>query len=102
MSLPVAPNFHSAISVRTDFSSCSEAALPYCYCVSRRYRGVLNIVTVVSAEIWAMRSLRIRTTLDISAVDKMEHLVTSEMFQGINHQELVEESEGDIPLVLTE
>jgi nucleotide-binding universal stress UspA family protein len=103
MSLPVTPNISLRnILFATDFSSCSEAALPYAIGVSRRYRGVLNIVTVISAEICGNAQPPDPYYFRHSAVDKMEHLVTSEMFQGINHQELVEESEGDVPLVLTE
>jgi nucleotide-binding universal stress UspA family protein len=103
MSLPVSPNISLRnILFATDFSSCSEAALPYAIGLSRRYRGVLNIVTVVSAEICDNAQPPDPHYYRHSAVDKMEHLVTSEMFQGINHQELVEESEGDVPLVLTE
>jgi nucleotide-binding universal stress UspA family protein len=103
MSLPVSPSISLRnILFATDFSSCSEAALPYAIGVSRRYRGVLNIVTVVSAEICGNAQPPDPYYFRHSAVNKMEHLVTSEMFQGINHQELVEESEGDVPLVLTE
>jgi nucleotide-binding universal stress UspA family protein len=35
----------------TDFSSCSEAALTYAIGLSRRYDSLLNIVSVVPAEI---------------------------------------------------
>jgi nucleotide-binding universal stress UspA family protein len=103
MSLPVAPNITLRnILFATDFSSCSEAALPYAIGVARRYHGALNLVTVVSAEICGDAQSPDPFYFRHSAVEKMEHLVTSEMFQGINHQELVEESEGDVPLVLTE
>ena len=103
MSLPVTPNIslHN-ILFATDFSSCSEAALPYAIGLSRRYHGVLNLVSVVSAEICEDAQPPDPLHFIHSAVDKMEHLVTSEMFQGINHQELVEESEGNVPLTLTE
>jgi nucleotide-binding universal stress UspA family protein len=103
MSLPVAPNITLRnILFATDFSSCSEAALPYAIGVARHYHGMLNLVTVVSAEICDDAQSPDPFYFRHSAVEKMEHLVTSEMFQGINHQELVEESEGDVPLVLTE
>jgi nucleotide-binding universal stress UspA family protein len=103
MSLPVTP----AISLRnilyaTDFSPCSEAALRCAIGLSRRYHGVLNLVSVVSAEICGDSQSPDPFYLRHSAEDKMTHLVTSEIFLGINHQEFVEESEGNISLVLTE
>jgi nucleotide-binding universal stress UspA family protein len=103
MSLPATPNISLRnILYATDFSSCSEAALPYAIGVSRRYHGVLNIVSVVSAEICGDAQSPDPFYFRHSAEDKMTHLVTSEIFQGINHQESIEESEGDISLVLTE
>src|ERR1700689_4480219 len=103
MSLPFTPNISRCnILYATDFSSCSEAALPYAIGVSRRNHGVLNIVSVVSAEIGGDAQSRDPFYLKHRAENKMTHLVTSEIFQGINHQESVEESEGDISLVLIE
>ena len=103
MTLPVTPNISLRnILFATDFSSCSEAALPYAIGVSRRYHSLLNIVSVVSAEICEDAQPPDPFFFRHSAVDKMEHLVASEMLQGINHHEFVEESEGDFPLVLAE
>ena len=103
MSLPDIPDITIRnILFATDFSSSSEAALPYALGISRRYHSLLNIVNVVSAEICEDARHPDPFFFRHSAVDKMEHLVTSERFQGINHQQFVEESEGDVPLVLIE
>jgi len=103
MILPVTPNISFRnVLFATDFSPCSEAALPYAIGVSHRYHSLLNIVSVISAEICEDAQHPDPFFFRHSAVDKMKHLVTSEMFQGINHQEFVEESEGDVPLVLIE
>ena len=52
MSLLTSPSISlRKILFATDFSRCSEAALPYAIGLCRRYDGVLNIVSVVPAEI---------------------------------------------------
>jgi nucleotide-binding universal stress UspA family protein len=75
----------------TDFSSSSDAAMPYGLGLSRRYDATLYTVSVVSAEI----------TYDAKPPDpfyhrhcaekKMAQLVSSELFQGIKHREFVKE-----------
>ncbi len=105
MSLQVTPD----ISIRnilfaTDFSSCSEAALPYAIGMSRRHHGLLSIVSVVSGEICGNAQPPDALYFRHSAEKKMAQLVASEMFQGIKHQEFIKENEGegDVALVLSE
>ena len=86
----------------TDFSPCSEAALPYAIGLCRRYDGVLNIVSVVPAEICDNAQPPDPFYFRHSAENKMAKLVTSELFQGIKHQELVKEGEGEVSQVLSE
>ena len=86
----------------TDFSSCSEAALPYAIALSRRYNSLLNIVSVVPAEICDNSQPPDPFYFRHSAENKMAKLVTSELFQGIKHQELVKEGEGEVSQVLSE
>jgi len=105
MSLQVTPD----ISIRnilfaTDFSSCSEAALPYAIGVSRRYLGLLSIVSVVPGEICGNAQPPDALYFRHSAEKKMAQFVASELFQGINHQEFIKENEGegDVARVLSQ
>jgi nucleotide-binding universal stress UspA family protein len=85
----------------TDFSPCSEIALRYGLGLSRRFDATLYTVSVVSAEIAYVQPpdpLFFRH----SAEDKMTQLVSSNVFQGINHLELVKEGFGDVSEVLLE
>jgi nucleotide-binding universal stress UspA family protein len=103
MRSPGTPNISLRnILFATDFSSCSEAALPYAIGLSRRYHGLLNIVSVVPAEICSNARPPDPLYFRHSAENKMAHLVASDMFQGVRHRESIQESEGDIPLVLTD
>ncbi len=105
MSLQVTPD----ISIRnilfaTDFSSCSEAALPYAIGLSRRHHGLLSIVNVVSGEICGNAQPPDALYFRHSAEKKMAQLVASEMLLGIKHQEFIKENEGegDVALVFSE
>ena len=75
----------------TDFSSCSEAAMPYGIAMSRRYDATLYTVSVVSSEITYDVQPPDPFYLRHSAEKKMAKLVTSGVFQGIKHLELVKE-----------
>jgi len=86
----------------TDFSSCSESALTYAIGLSRRYDSLLNIVSVVPAEICDNAQPPDPFYFRHSAENKMANLVTSELFHGIRHQELVTEGEGRVSQVLSE
>jgi nucleotide-binding universal stress UspA family protein len=72
--------------------------------VSRRYHGLLSIVSVVSGEICGNAQPPDALYFRHSAEKKMAQLVASEMFQGIKHQEFIKENEGegDVALVLSE
>jgi len=85
----------------TDFSSCSEAALTYAIGLSRRYDSLLNIVSVVPAEICDNAQPPDPFYFRHSAENKMANLVASELFHGIKHQELVTEGEGGVSQVLS-
>ena len=105
MSLQVTPD----ISIRnilfaTDFSSCSEAALPYAIGVSHRYHGLLSIVSVVPGEICGNAQPPDALYFRHSAEKNMAQLLASELFQGIKHQEFIKENEGegDVARVLSE
>jgi nucleotide-binding universal stress UspA family protein len=88
----------------TDFSSYSEAALLYAIAVSRRYDGLLSIVSVVPAEICDNAQPPDALYFRHSAEKKMAQLVASVMFQGVKHQEFIKENEGegDVAQVLSE
>ena len=86
----------------TDFSPRSEAALTYAIGLSRRYDSLLNIVSIVPAEICDNAQPPDPFYFRHSAENKMANLVTSELFHGIKHQELVTEGEGGVPQVLPE
>ena len=88
--------------VRDRFSSSSEAALPYAIGLSRRYDSLLNIVSVVPAEICDNAQPPDPFYFRHSAENKMANLVRSDLFQGIKHQELVKEGEEGVPQVLSE
>jgi nucleotide-binding universal stress UspA family protein len=105
MSLQITPD----ISIRnilfaTDFSSCSEAALPYAIGVSHRYHGLLSIVSVVPGEICGNAQPPDALYFRHSAEKNMAQLLASELFQGIKHQEFIKENEGegDVARVLSE
>lgn len=105
MSLQVIPDMSIRnILFATDFSSYSEAALLYAIAVSRRYHGLLSIVTVVPGEICDNAQPPDALYFRHSAEKKMAQLVASEMFQGVKHQEFIKENEGegDVALVLSE
>lgn len=103
MSLLAAPSIslHN-VMFATDFSPSSEAALPYAIGLSRRYDSLLNIVSIVPAEICDNAQPPDPFYFRHSAENKMAKLVTSELFQGIKHQELVKEGEGEVSQVLSE
>jgi len=103
MSLLAAPSIslHN-IMFATDFSSSSEAALPYAIGLFRRYDSLLNIVSVVPAEICDKAQPPDPFHFRHSAENKMANLMRSDLFQGIKHQELVQEGEDKVPQVLSE
>lgn len=86
----------------TDFSFCSELALPYGLCLSRRYGATLYTVSVVSAEIPYNFQPPDPFYFRHSAENKLADLATSELFRGIKHLELVKEGFGDVSEVLLE
>lgn len=103
MGFPVTPNISLRnILFATDFSPCSEAALAYAAGLSRRYQSLLTIVNVVPAEVCVYAQPPDPFFFRHAAEAKMARLVTSNIFDGIQHQELIKEEEGDIPLVLCE
>jgi nucleotide-binding universal stress UspA family protein len=105
MSLQVIPDMSIRnILFATDFSSYSEAALLYAIAVSRRYHGLLSIVTVVPGEICDNAQPPDALYFRHSAEKKMAQLVASVMFQGVKHQEFIKENEGegDVAQVLSE
>jgi nucleotide-binding universal stress UspA family protein len=103
MPLPAsgAPVALRKILFATDFSSWSEIALRCGLVWSRHFDATLYTVSVVSAEIANVQPpdpLYFRH----SAEDKMTQLVSSELFRGVKHVELVKEGFGDISAVLLE
>lgn len=103
MGLLLSPNISLRnILFATDFSSSSEAALPYAIALSRRYDSLLNIVSVVPAEICDNAQPPDPFYFRHSAENKMANLVRSGLLQGIKHQELVKEGEEGVRQVLSE
>lgn len=83
----------------TDFSSRSDAALPYAIGVSRRYGSTLRTVTVVPEELSDVQPPD-PFYLRHCAENKMAGLARSELFKGVKHHELVKE--GYVKEVLSE
>ncbi|MGB7728578.1 MAG: universal stress protein [Candidatus Acidiferrum sp.] len=86
----------------TDFSSRSEVAMPYSIGMSRRYGATLYTVTVVSSEITYDVQPPDPFYLRHSAEKKMEKIVSSGVFAGIKHIELVKEGFDSVLEVLLE
>ena len=103
------PSFHISmamvVSLRnvlfaTDFSSCSEAALPYAIGMCRRYEATLYTVSVVSSEITYDVQPPDPFYLRHTAEKKMAKIVTSGVFEGIKHHELIKERFDSVSKVL--
>src|SRR5271170_5617264 len=84
----------------TDFSSCSEAALPYGIGMCRRYGATLSAVSVVSSEITYDVRPPDPFYLRHTAERKMAKLVTSGVLEGIKHRELIKERFDSVSKVL--
>jgi nucleotide-binding universal stress UspA family protein len=84
----------------TDFSSSSEAALPYGIGMCRRYGGTLYTVSVVSSEITYDAQPPDPFYLRHTAERNMAKLVTSGVFEGIKHHELIKEGFESVSKVL--
>jgi nucleotide-binding universal stress UspA family protein len=103
MSLLVTPSTAiRKILFATDFSPCSEVALPLAIDLSDRYGGLLDIVSVVPAEFCYTAQPPDPFYFRHSAEQKLARLAASGLLHGIKHRELVLDAEGDIPLVLTD
>ena len=74
----------------TDFSSRSEAALPYAVNLSRRFGSTLCTVTVVPEELSDVQPPDPFYLLH-SAKNKMASFARSELLEGLKHHELVQE-----------
>jgi nucleotide-binding universal stress UspA family protein len=88
------------VLLATDFSSCSEASLPYGIGMCRRYDATLYTVSVVSSEITYDVQPPDPFYLRHSAEKKMATLVNSGLFQGIKHLEFVKERFESVSKVL--
>jgi nucleotide-binding universal stress UspA family protein len=84
----------------TDFSSCSEAALPFGIGVCRRYGATFYTVSVVSSEVTYDVQPPDPFYLRHTAERKMTELVTSGVLEGIKHRELIEERFDSVSEVL--
>ena len=84
----------------TDFSPCSEAALPYGIGICRRYDATLYTVSVVSAEITYDAQPPDPFYLRHSAEKRMARIVSSGMFEGIEHLEFIREGFDSVSKVL--
>ncbi len=83
----------------TDFSTCSDAALPYATAIARRYHSTLYIVNVVPPLPHDFIPPDPTPAAHIST-DKMRLFVSTDLLQGIAHKEYVEH--GAIAEVLHE
>jgi nucleotide-binding universal stress UspA family protein len=103
MSLLVSPSIAiRKILFATDFSPCSEAALPLAIDLSDRYDGLLDIVSVVPAEFCYTAQPPDPFYYRHSAEQKLARLVASGLLHGIKHREVVLDGEGDVALALTD
>jgi nucleotide-binding universal stress UspA family protein len=84
----------------TDFSSCSEATLPYGIGMCCRYGATLYTVSVVSSEITYDVQPPDPFYLRHTAERKMAKLVTSGVLEGIKHHELIKEGFDSVSKVL--
>ncbi len=84
----------------TDFSSCSEEALPYGIGMCRRYDATLYTVSVVSAELTYDVQPPDPFYLRHTAERKMAKILTSGVFDGIKHHELIKEGFDSVSKVL--
>jgi nucleotide-binding universal stress UspA family protein len=84
----------------TDFSSCSEAALPYGIGMCRRYGATLYTVSVVSSEVTYDVQPPDPFYLRHTAERKMAKLVTSGVLEGIKHHEFIKERFDSVSKVL--
>jgi nucleotide-binding universal stress UspA family protein len=84
----------------TDFSSCSEAALPYGIEMCRHYNSTLYTVSVVSSEITYDVQPPDPFYLRHTAERKMSKIATSGVFGEIKHHEFVTEGFNSVSKVL--
>jgi nucleotide-binding universal stress UspA family protein len=88
------------VLLATDFSPCSEAALPYGIGMCRRYGATLYTVSVVSSEITYDVQPPDPFYLRHTAEKKMAKISTSGVFEGIKHRELIKEGFESVSKVL--
>jgi universal stress protein A len=86
----------------TDFSLCSDTALVHALAFSRWFDSTLYTVTTVPPELADPYVSPDPFYLQHSAEVKMEGLLKSGLFQGIQHHELIEEEGGPVAEVLLE
>lgn len=84
----------------TDFSSCSEAALPYGVGMCRRYEATLYTVSVVPSEITYDVQPPDPFYLRHTAERKMAKIVASGVFEGIKHHEYIKERFDSVSKVI--
>jgi nucleotide-binding universal stress UspA family protein len=84
----------------TDFSPCSEVALPYGIGMCRRYGATLYTVSVVSSEITYDVQPPDPFHLRHTAEKKMAKIATSGVLEGIKHRELIKERFESVSKVL--
>jgi nucleotide-binding universal stress UspA family protein len=94
-----------AVSLRhvlfaTDFSSCSEATLPYGIGICRLYEATLYTVSIVSSEITYDVQPPDPFYLRHTAEKKMAKIAASGVFEGIKHHELIKEGFGSVSKAL--
>jgi nucleotide-binding universal stress UspA family protein len=82
------------ILVATDFSRCAESALQHAIALAHRYGSKLYTVTVLPHTPFVEASDTDPEELRRTAENKLRKLATSEVFPGIQHEELIEEGEA--------
>jgi nucleotide-binding universal stress UspA family protein len=87
------------ILLATDFSPCSDAALPFAAGLAHRYGSTLFTVTVVPSIPYDLLPADPLQPAQVANV-KMRSLVTSDALKGVPHKEFIEQ--GDIAEILKE
>ena len=86
------------ILVATDFSPCSEAALPYAFELAKRYGSMIHTVYVMPHEVFVESAEPDPTKARGAAEKKLAEIGNMETRQGIRHEEIIRE--GEVPEVI--
>jgi len=87
------------ILVATDFSPCSEAAIPYAFGLAKRYGSKVFTVYVVPHQVFVESAQPDPAQARRTAEWKLAEIAKTEAAQGIKHEEVIRE--GEVPEVIT-